>query len=46
MVYRLLQRTVVVRSFEGDVWMAAPLQLSGEYGIFLKQMSSSASGGP
>ncbi len=36
MTYKLLQLTVEVHSFEGSAWMAAPLQRSGEYDIFLK----------
>ncbi len=41
MVYKLLQLTVEVRSSEGGLCMAAPLQRSGEYDVFLK-MSPSA----
>ncbi len=37
-----LQLAVEVRSSEGGAWMATPLQCSGEYDIFLKQMSPSA----
>ncbi len=39
--YKLLQLTVEVRSSEGGLCMAAPLQRSGEYDVFLK-MSPSA----
>ncbi len=41
MAYKLLQLTVEVRSSEGGLCMAAPLQRSGEYDVFLK-MSPSA----
>ncbi len=41
MAYKLLQLTVEVRSSEGSLCMAAPLQRSGEYDVFLK-MSLSA----
>ncbi len=41
MAYKPLQLTVEVRSSEGGLCMAAPLQRSGEYDVFLK-MSPSA----
>ncbi len=41
MAYKLLQLTVEVRSSEDGLCMAAPLQRSGEYDVFLK-MSPSA----
>ncbi len=34
MAYKLLQLTVEVRSSEGGLFMAAPLQRSGEYDVF------------
>ncbi len=34
MAYKLLQLTVEVRSSEGGLCMAAPLQHSGEYDVF------------
>ncbi len=39
MAYKLLQLTVEVRSSEGGLCMAAPLQRSGEYDVFLKMSS-------
>ncbi len=36
MAYKLLQLTVEVCSSEGGLCMAAPLQRSGEYDVFLK----------
>ncbi len=43
MAYKLLQLTVEVRSSEGGLCMAAPLQRSGEYDVFLKMSPSAES---
>ncbi len=40
MAYKLLQLTVEVRSSEGGLCMAAPLQRSGEYDVFSSDESA------